>query len=859
MDSRRIEHDSMATKLGTFGGVFTPSLLTILGLVLFLRLGFVTGSVGLVSMIGILGLATAVSLLTSLSLAAIATNLRVGVGGVYFLISRTLGPAFGGAIGIVLYLAMSVSVAFYTIGLGEAVASVLGRDDPIFPRVVAAFVVIGLLGLAWLGADIATRLQYVVMVCLAVSIVGYFAGVVPDLDIGLVGDNLGRPSGDGAFWASFALFFPAITGFTQGVAMSGDLRDPSRSITVGTFAAIVLSTIVYLVVIISFVMVVPLGELRDDTAIMRRLAITPAVIDVGVIAATLSSAIASILGAPRTLQRLAADRLVPQLSFFAVGHGASSNPRRAATLSAVIAWVTIAAGDLNVVAPIISMFFLASYGLINYATYSEARAANTSFRPRFRWFDWRLSLLGTFACLGAILAIDPLAGALAGAAVFALYRMLDSTAQEARFVDSTKGFHLAQVRTHLSRMGDVQAEREWRPCSVVFASRDPERRRRAIEVASWIEGGAGFTTVARIVAGRGPVARKRAERINLELHQELANLPGTVYGRVLVASDLTNGVSAMLQAHGIGAVRPNLALFSWYDPNEPNRSNAGDYEMMVQTAVRYGCSVGVLSAPEEQGEPQTEAPSADAKRASKQRYATIVVWWTDDRTGQLLALLGWLMTRSSSWSGASISVHVAMGPAPDHARRVRQLLEDARIPATVVGSVEADSCVEKAGAADFLLAPLRLRKGEALGPGDIPIDQLVGSLGRVMFVQAAVEVGLDVQPDDNGLAELAEARERAEAATRRAADLDEAASSLMVRAEMLRLDYEATGREPDDALDDAITRSKNAHRQYLDARARADEAWRLVNEIDPTAAAESVDPNLWLEAETGSKQHFPQK
>ncbi len=847
------------SKLGTFGGVFTPSLLTILGLVLFLRLGFVTGSVGLFQMLGVLVLATAVSLLTSLSLAAIATNLRVGVGGVYFLISRTLGPAFGGAIGIVLYLAMSVSIAFYTIGLGEAIGSVIGRDDPGFPRMVAAIAVVGLLGLAWLGADIATRLQYVVMVCLAVSIVGYVAGVVPDLDPGLVGDNLRAPAGQGAFWASFALFFPAITGFTQGVAMSGDLRDPSRSITVGTFAAIGVSTVVYLLVIVSFVMVVPLSDLRDDTAIMRSLAISPGVIDVGVIAATLSSAIASILGAPRTLQRLAADRLVPQLSFFAVGHGSASNPRRAACLSAVIAWATIAVGDLDVVAPIISMFFLASYGLINYATYSEARAANTSFRPRFRWFDWRLSLLGTFACLAAILAIDPFAGALAGAGVFLLYRTLQNTAQEARFADSTRGFHVAQVRSHLSRMGPHDdTGREWRPCSVVFVPRDPDRRRRLITFASWLEGGAGFTTVARIVAGRGPVARKRAERVHLELQQELATLPNAVYGRALVAPDLANGVAAMLQAHGIGALRPNLALFSWYDPVDPDRTNAGDYESMVQTSVRFGCNVGIVSAPTDDWRKVDSFPEGGRSGQSNGR-ASISVWWTDDRTGQLLALLGWMITRSSEWSGATINVWVAMGSDPEKARHVRRLLDDARIPANVVGSVEPGDLAAHCADADIVLAPLRLRKGDALGPGDIDIDQLVPLLPIVVFVQAATEVGLDTQPDDNGRAELAEAKERAEAATRRATELDETASSLMVRAEMLRLDYEATGQAPDEELEEVMGRSKSAHRQYLDARARADEAWRLVSEIDPGSATESLDPSLWLEADRPTANRFPRR
>ena len=227
-------------KLGTFGGVFAPSLLTILGLVLFLRLGFVTGNVGLVKMLAILALSTSVSLVTTISLAAIATNLKVGGGGVYFLISRTLGPAFGGAIGIVLYVAMSLSIAFYAIGLGEALSSVLGTTQASMPRIIAAITVLGLLALAWLGADIATRLQYVVMACLVVAIAAYFLGVADHLRVGNLSESLWTPTGGGSFWVSFAIFFPAITGFTQGVAMSGDLRTPSRSISIGIQAGILI-------------------------------------------------------------------------------------------------------------------------------------------------------------------------------------------------------------------------------------------------------------------------------------------------------------------------------------------------------------------------------------------------------------------------------------------------------------------------------------------------------------------------------------------------------------------------------------------------------------------------------------------
>ncbi len=192
---RRVRAPAAMGRLGTFGGVFTPSLLTILGLVLFLRVGYVTGNVGLGQMLLILGLATAVSVLTTISLAAIATNLRVGGGGVYFLISRTLGPAFGGAIGIVLYLAMSVSIAFYTIGLGEALAAALDIDAAAAPRIIAAVTIVALLGLAWLGADIATRLQYVVMVALVVAIVAYFVGVGDDLQFGRLADGFSAARG----------------------------------------------------------------------------------------------------------------------------------------------------------------------------------------------------------------------------------------------------------------------------------------------------------------------------------------------------------------------------------------------------------------------------------------------------------------------------------------------------------------------------------------------------------------------------------------------------------------------------------------------------------------------------------------
>lgn len=827
-----------ARKLGTFGGVFTPSLLTILGLVLFLRLGFVTGNVGLGQMLLVLVLATSVSILTTMSLAAIATNLRVGVGGIYFLVSRTLGPAFGGAIGLVLYLSIAVSVAFYAIGFGEAVAGIVDVEA----RLVAAGLVVGLLGLAWLGADIATRLQYAVMVLLAAAIVGYFVGVVPDLDPGLLSDNFGRPSDGDAFWVAFALFFPAITGFTQGVAMSGDLRTPSRSITVGTFGAIGVSTVVYLAVIITLAMAVPLAALQDDTSIMRELSVSPVVIDVGVIAATLSSAIASMLGAPRTLQRLARDRLIGPLRPFAVGAGADDNPRRAVLLTAVIALGTVAAGDLDVIAPIISMFFLASYGMINFATYTEARAANTSFRPTFRFFDWRLSLLGAAACLGAIVAIDPIAGVVAGLALFGLYRYLRASVDQARWTDSSRGVHLSQVRSHLLALGsDRHADREWRPFTVAFVPRDPRRRMQLINVAAWLDGGAGFTTAARIVAGRGPVARKHATRVELEFQRELAGAGLPVHGRVLLANDREAGVTAMLQAHGLGVLTPNIALFGWYDGARGDRMDGHDFPAMLQSAVRFGCHTAVL-----------HANSRGWERAGSGRRPepVIAVWWSDDRTGQLLTLLAWMCTRGPVWGDAVIEVRVR-NVETDH---VRRLVDDARIPARVVDADGAVGFVEAMADADLVFAPLRLRRGTALGPGDVGLHDLVQQLDLAVFAHAADQFELDIQPDEGGVAALADARDRAAETAGRATELDRAASALMVEAEMLRMDYEANGHTPDERLTEATAAATAAHRAYLDARSRADEALRLVRELDPADATDDLDTGLWVPAPTDTDE-----
>ncbi|MBW2705984.1 MAG: amino acid permease, partial [Deltaproteobacteria bacterium] len=341
-------------KLGTFAGVFTPSVLTILGIILFLRLGFVVGSAGLGRALIILALANGISILTSVSLSAIATNLKVKGGGDYYLISRTLGLEFGGAIGIVLFLAQSVSIAFYCIGFGEVINAMLATEFGHLPQIIAALAVSFLFIFAWLGADWATKFQYVVMSILTAALVSFFIGGYIKWDPALLAQNWSAPASSLGFWALFAIFFPAVTGFTQGVSMSGDLKDPGKSLPRGTFTAVGISIIVYFISAVVLAAALPADVLMGDYGAMNRVAYMAPLITAGVIAATLSSAMASFLGAPRILQSLAGDRIFPFLNACAKGTGPSENPRRGVLLSAGIAYATIGLGQLNLIAAVVS-------------------------------------------------------------------------------------------------------------------------------------------------------------------------------------------------------------------------------------------------------------------------------------------------------------------------------------------------------------------------------------------------------------------------------------------------------------------------------------------------------------------------
>jgi hypothetical protein len=716
------------------------------------------------------------------------------------------------------------------------------------PQMIAVAAVSFLFIFAWLGADWATRFQYVVMSLLVVAILSFLVGGLDEWDVNLLAQNWSSPLDGPGFWILFAIFFPAVTGFTQGVSMSGDLKDPGKSLPWGTFSAVGLSILVYFGVAIVFAGVMPNDQLTRDYAAMKRVARIHFLIDAGVIGATLSSAMASFLGAPRILQSLTSDRVFPFLLPFAHGVGPANNPRRGVLLATAIALATIGLGKLNLIAPVVSMFFLISYGLLNYATFFEARTSSPSFRPRFRWFDLRLSLLGFLACLGAMLAINLAAGTVAAAVLFAIYHYLKRTAGPARWADSTRSYHLQHLREHLlAAAAEPEHPRDWRP-QLLALSNDSKRRGQLLHFASWIEGGSGFTTAVRIVQGEGVKMLKAREEAEKELRADIAKHESEAFPLVLVAPNVETGIYTLVQAYGVGPLKANTILLNWIGqlPARLFDYRETRYGQNLRTAFRLGCNIVILDAKEAQWSTLYEIP------ANRRR---IDVWWSGGATSHLMLLLAYLMTRNEAWQGATIRVIGAGSGAPtiETMKALKATLEDVRIDAEVdvVADRDKETLVNYSKDAATVFLPFRLRKEGLTDVFGHKAKQLLPSLPVVALVLAAEDIDLDAEPEEGKAGEMAaaldaveEAKKKAEEAVVKADEAKQKAQEAIQEAR--KAIFSGADEEAVDELDKAAEQAKaeaeKTARRAAKASVKAEDTAQAAEALGATPAESNGEP-----------------
>jgi len=398
--------------LGTFEGVFTPTILTIVGVIMYLRLGWVVGTVGLGAAIVIILLSHVATVTTGLALSSMTTNVRIGAGGFYSLISRSLGLEAGAAIGFPLYFSQAFSVALYIIGFTEAWRNIFPAHDV---QLVASVTLLCLAILSFIGVKAAMKVQYVIMAAIALSLLSAFLGK------GQGGEHIifWQQSTGVSFWKVFAIFFPAVTGIAAGAAMSGDLRDPKRSLPLGILSAVGIGLVIYLVVAVWYALMARPDQLTSNYAIMIDLAFWRWPVIAGIMGATLSSALGSLVGAPRILMALAQDRLVPFPGILAA-KSTAGEPRRALLVTALLVESSLLLGNLDSIAALLTMFFLITYGTINTAVFIEKATGIPSFRPSFD-IPLIIPLVGSFWCGIIMFLINPVFAAAAIAAIFIIY------------------------------------------------------------------------------------------------------------------------------------------------------------------------------------------------------------------------------------------------------------------------------------------------------------------------------------------------------------------------------------------------------------------------------------------------------
>jgi solute carrier family 12 sodium/potassium/chloride transporter 2 len=402
-------------KFGTFEGVFTPTVLSIVGVVMYLRLGWVVGQVGLGEALLIITISNLITLCTGLSIASITTNLRVGAGGAYSIISKSFGLEAGGAVGIPLYISQAISVGFYITGFTECWVHLFPQHNFTLVAIITWLI---LLIISYTSARLAFRIQYFIMAVIALSLLSAFLGK----------NSFGHPVSlihgvrEFSFWYVFAIFFPAVTGILAGVSMSGELKEPGRNIPIGVLSAITITFCLYIAVAIWFASVASPEDLVKNTSIIIEAGRWHFLVIGGIMGATLSSALSMFVASPRTLFALAKHRVIPLSSPFSY-ISTKGEPTTAVLLTALIALIVLVLGTLDTIAGILTMFFLITYGMLNSVVFFEKVTGIVSFRPAFK-IPLIVSLVGAIGCFYAMFLINQLFSIIAIVVTLTIYIIL---------------------------------------------------------------------------------------------------------------------------------------------------------------------------------------------------------------------------------------------------------------------------------------------------------------------------------------------------------------------------------------------------------------------------------------------------
>lgn len=684
-------------KFDTFTGVFTPTLLTILGVIMFVRLPWVVGNGGILGSFTVMGLAMGITLCTGLSLSSISTNTRIGAGGPYAMIARSLGLEVGGSIGVPLYLSRPLGIAMYIFGFREGWLWIFPEHDPLMVDLIVFAV---LFGLAYASADLAFRVQYLIMVVIAVSLVSVIATprlLEPQGTLDLWGQYPGFPEDDfagGGFWITFAVFFPATTGILAGANMSGDLADPRRSISRGTLWAIAVSCVVYFTLAVWASYTGSREELLSNYNFFIDVSFFGPGVLAGLLGATFSSALAGAVGGPRILMAMGANGIMPWSKTWAKTTK-RGEPRAAVALTAVLTFGCLMMRDLNAIAPLVTMFFLITYLMINVVLLVEGGLSLASFRPSLRVPFW-VPLLGAIGCIFTMFIVNPTFGLMSVGTSFAIYIAISRRAGELEDMqDVRSGIFAAFAEWAAAKVVELGGSnvRAWKPTVLV-----------PLEDVSYLEGASDLIEDLCRPEGAVKLLGLRAEgNETLGPQLEEARADFARHGlfstaAVVEAEDFARGCIHGLQALQGAFFRPNVLFMTL--PRDPQRFE--EFGGIIVQAHETGVGVLFFALHPEKGLGDRNVINLWVRR---DRSGWDVPTAFENNNLDLMLLFGFRLSRA--WADATLNVITVI---PDEEGReaaeafVAEVCDLARIPdeanhVVMVGSF--DECAEGSPPADL--------------------------------------------------------------------------------------------------------------------------------------------------------------
>ncbi|XP_039645591.1 solute carrier family 12 member 7 isoform X2 [Perca fluviatilis] len=755
-------------QMGTFMGVYLPCLQNILGVILFLRLTWIVGTAGILESLAIVCLCCSCTMLTAISMSAIATNGVVPAGGSYYMISRSLGPEFGGAVGLCFYLGTTFAGSMYILGTIEILLTYIVPKAAIFVaerkedevdallnnmRVYGTCCLALMSVVVFVGVKYVNKLALVFLACVILSIFAIYAGVIksifeppdfpvcmlgnrtlqnhnfdsclktvvidnvtvttklwklfcdgpelnatcndyfvqnnvtevqgiPGLASGVISENLWSEYGplgmlvenkklpslgevDSAqdiympyvvndittfFTLLVGIYFPSVTGIMAGSNRSGDLRDAQKSIPIGTILAIATTSFIYVTCVILFGGCIEGVLLRDKfgDAVKGNLVIgtlswpSPWVIVIGSFFSCCGAGLQSLTGAPRLLQAIARDGIVPFLQVF--GHGkANGEPTWALLLTGGICEIGILIASLDAVAPILSMFFLMCYLFVNLACAVQTLLRTPNWRPRFKYYHWALSFLGMSLCLALMFICSWYYAIVAMAIATCIYKYIEYRGAEKEWGDGIRGLSLNAARYALIRLEEAPPHtKNWRPQLLVLLNVDSDqgvKHPRLLSLTTQLKAGKGLTIAGNVLEGtyltRDAEAKKAEQNIKSAMSAERTK----GFCHVVVSSNLRDGVSHLIQSAGLGGMKHNTVLMAW--PGNWRQSNdQQSWKNFIETVRETTATHHALLV----------AKNVDSFPTNQERLAegTIDVWWVV-HDGGMLMLLPFLLRQHKVW------------------------------------------------------------------------------------------------------------------------------------------------------------------------------------------------------------------